>query len=143
MAPVETKTAAALFTGLLTWMLVTYVPAFRNGLPSDLAAVLPVIVGAVGGWFAPHTPRGTDPAVFHAGMLAELKQHAEAAAEEVGMTLVKVMARDLPQAAATAAGTAAALAPMQRAAAALAGPAAEPAADPAPVPVARQIVSGG
>lgn len=111
MAPVETKTAA----------------------------VLPVIVGAVGGWFAPHTPRGTDPAVFDAGMLAELKQHTEAAAEEVGVTLVKVIARELPQAAAAAAGTAAALAPMQRAAAAPAGPA----ADPAPVPAARQTASAG
>ncbi len=72
----------ALFTGLLTWLLVTCVPASRNGLPSDLATLLPVIVGAVRGWFAPHTPRGTGPAVFHAGMLDELRQHAEAAAEE-------------------------------------------------------------
>ena len=69
------------------------------------------------------------PAVSRAGMLAGLGQDAEAAAEEFGVALGKVMARELPQAAATAAPAAAAPA--------------GPAAGLVPVPVARQIVSGG
>jgi len=63
--PVETKTAAgaavSVVTGVITWVLVTYVPAFAHGLPPSLAAFLPWVVsallGAASSWAAPHTPR--------------------------------------------------------------------------------------
>lgn len=69
VAPVETKTAAAAsvstVTGIVTWVLVTYVPAFHAGLPASLATFLPFIVasvlGAASGWLAPHTPRAAPP----------------------------------------------------------------------------------
>ena len=69
------------------------------------------------------------PAVSRAGMLAGLGQDAEAAAEEFGVALVKVIVRELPQAAAAAAPAAVA--------------SAEPAAGLVPVPVARQTASAG
>jgi hypothetical protein len=64
-APVETKTAASasvgVVTGVITWILVTYVHAFHAGLPGPLAAFLPYIVSVVlasaAGWLAPHTAR--------------------------------------------------------------------------------------
>lgn len=64
-APVETKTAAgastAMLTGAITWILVTYVPAFHSGLPGPLATFLPYVVSAVLGaaaaYLAPHTAR--------------------------------------------------------------------------------------
>ena len=46
VAPVETKTAAAAsvstVTGVITWMLVSWVPAWHAGLPASLATFLPV-----------------------------------------------------------------------------------------------------
>jgi hypothetical protein len=64
-APVETKTAAAAsvstLTGVITWLLVAYIPAWRTGLPPSLAMFLPFIVasvlGAASGYLAPHTAR--------------------------------------------------------------------------------------
>jgi hypothetical protein len=64
-APVEAKVAAgasvSAVTGVITWILVAWVPAFRAGLPPALAAFLPYIVSAVLGaaaaYAAPHTPR--------------------------------------------------------------------------------------
>jgi len=60
-AKVKAGSAATIVTGILTWVLVTYVPAFHSGLPSALSAVLPVIVasvlGTVAAWKAPHTAR--------------------------------------------------------------------------------------
>lgn len=69
VAPVETKTAAAAsvstVTGVITWMLVSYIPAFHAGIPAPLATFLPFIVasvlGAVSGYLAPHTPRPAVP----------------------------------------------------------------------------------
>lgn len=69
LAPVETKVAAAAsvssVTGVITWMLVTFVPAFHSGLPAPLATFLPFIVasvlGALSGYLAPHTPRPAAP----------------------------------------------------------------------------------
>ena len=63
--PVETKVAAAAssstVTGVITWILVSYIPAWHDGLPAALAAFLPLVVavvsGAVSGYLAPHTPR--------------------------------------------------------------------------------------
>jgi hypothetical protein len=67
VAPVETKTAAAAsvstVTGVVTWMLVSWIPSWHAGLPPALATFLPFIVasvlGAASGWLAPHTPRAT------------------------------------------------------------------------------------
>lgn len=72
--PVEAKTAAhasaAALTGVITWILVTYVPAFAAGLPGPLATFLPFLVsavlGAASGWLAPHTPRPDIPPPAHA-----------------------------------------------------------------------------
>ena len=66
-APVETKvaagTGASLITGVITWIMVMYVPVFHAGLPAALAAFLPWIVAlvssALAGYLAPHTPRST------------------------------------------------------------------------------------
>ena len=62
---IETKVAAGSFTGiitgLLTWALVAYVPAFRAGLPPPVAALIPWAVAwlahSAAGYMAPHTPR--------------------------------------------------------------------------------------
>lgn len=64
-APVEQKVAAAAggstAVGLVTWILVTYIPAFSSGLPASLAALLPALLGTIGGfvsaYMARHTPR--------------------------------------------------------------------------------------
>ena len=66
--PVEIKTAAggasAIISGVITWILVTYVPAFHDGLPSTLATFLPwavsAILGAAASYLAPHTARPAD-----------------------------------------------------------------------------------
>lgn len=66
-APPETKVFAqfttASLTGIVTWVLTTYV--FKGALPPQLATFLPYAVpafaGLVAGWWAKHTPRpGTD-----------------------------------------------------------------------------------
>jgi hypothetical protein len=64
-AGLETKVkagaGASSVSGAIVWALVAYVPAFHNGVPVPLTAVIPVIVsvlsGAVAAWLAPHTPR--------------------------------------------------------------------------------------
>jgi hypothetical protein len=69
VAPVETKTAAAAsastVTGVIAWMLVSWVPEFHSGLPPALATFLPFIIasvlGAISGYVAPHTPRAPAP----------------------------------------------------------------------------------
>jgi hypothetical protein len=71
LAPVETKTAAAAavstVTGVVTWVLVSWIPAFHAGLPPALATFLPFIIASVLGtaasWMAPHTPRPADSQV--------------------------------------------------------------------------------
>jgi hypothetical protein len=73
-APIETKviagSSASAITGLITWALVTYVPAFHSGLPPSLAAVLPfavaTILGSISAYLAPHTPRAAVKAPEHA-----------------------------------------------------------------------------
>lgn len=68
---VETKVAAGSFTaaltGILTWVLVTFIPYFHKGLPPDLAAIIPAIAGwagaSIAGWAAPHTPRAVATAL--------------------------------------------------------------------------------
>lgn len=73
-APIEAKvaagSAASTVTGILTWLLVTYVPAFHSGLPTALAALLPFIVatalGSATAYLAPHTPRPAAQGPEHA-----------------------------------------------------------------------------
>lgn len=52
-------TAVTVGTGLVTWLLVTYV--FHGSLPPDLATALPVIVasvlGAITAWWTKHAPQ--------------------------------------------------------------------------------------
>ena len=67
---VESKVVAGSFagvvTGLLTWALVTYIPAFRNGIPDQLAPFIPVIAAwlcsTAAAYLAPHTHRPDLPA---------------------------------------------------------------------------------
>jgi len=63
-APVEKKAAATIvgaLTGIVTWMLVTFVPSFHHGLPAPLATFLPMILGTAvatgAAWQAKHSPR--------------------------------------------------------------------------------------
>jgi hypothetical protein len=70
-APVEAKVKAGAaggsLVGVVAWLLVAYVPAFRAGLPPALATLLPVVLGVVAStvsaWMAPHTARPADPVV--------------------------------------------------------------------------------
>ena len=78
---IETKTAVGSFsgilTGLITWTLVAYVPAFRTGIPAPVAALIPVAVAwlahSVTSYAAPHThrpdlpPPGLKPAHYATG----------------------------------------------------------------------------
>jgi hypothetical protein len=69
LAPIETKVkavvAAGLPVGLVTALLVAYVPAFHNGLPAVDVALLPYVLtlvsATVAAWLAPHTVRPGDP----------------------------------------------------------------------------------
>ena len=62
---IETKVGAGSFagavTGLLTYVLVTFVPALHAGLPAELSTLLPILVGwlchTATAWLAPHTTR--------------------------------------------------------------------------------------
>ncbi len=64
-APIETKvkagSLAGSLTGLIVWGLVAYVPAFHNGVPEPVVAIIPVVLSLIGGgiaaWLAPHTSR--------------------------------------------------------------------------------------
>jgi hypothetical protein len=68
-APVERKVKAGAYAGaavgLVTWALVTWIPAWRGGIPGPVAAVLPFALAWAGhviaAWAAPHTPRPTPP----------------------------------------------------------------------------------
>lgn len=67
--PIESKVAIGSFTGiitgLLTWALVAYIPAFRSGLPAPVAALIPVAVAwlahTAAAYLAPHTARPVPP----------------------------------------------------------------------------------
>lgn len=81
---IESKVAAGSFTGivtgLLTWALVAYVPAFRTGLPPPVAAFIPVAVGwllsSVAAYRAPHTPRPV-PASVTADQIASAHDYVK------------------------------------------------------------------
>jgi hypothetical protein len=70
-APIEAKVkalvAGGLPVGLVSALLVAYVPAFHSGLPPVVVALLPFVLALVSStaaaWLAPHTVRGTDPPV--------------------------------------------------------------------------------
>jgi hypothetical protein len=62
---IETKVAAGsatgIVTGLLSWALVSYIPAWHNGIPATLLPFIPAIAGwlcaTAAGYLAPHTSR--------------------------------------------------------------------------------------
>jgi hypothetical protein len=62
---IETKVQAGTLTGalvgLVVWALVAYVPAFHDGVPEPVVAVLPFALAWAGhtiaAYLAPHTPR--------------------------------------------------------------------------------------
>ena len=68
-APVELKVAAGAsagtVTGVITWLLVTFVTPWHHGLPPALATFLPaavaVLLGAIAAYAAPHTARPGEP----------------------------------------------------------------------------------
>jgi hypothetical protein len=72
---IETKvkvgTGAGALAGVVVWALVSYVPAFRHGVPQPLADAIPFILTAIGnfigGYLAPHTPRPAPPAALGPG----------------------------------------------------------------------------
>lgn len=63
-AKLVTSSVTAFVVGLITYVLVTFVPDFHHGIPPRLIALLPalagIIVGAVAGWFKKETA-GTGP----------------------------------------------------------------------------------
>lgn len=69
--PALAGTAVGAVTGLAVWALVSFVPAFRNGVPEPVTAVLPFALAWIGHtlttWIAPHqaqpsvTPTRTEP----------------------------------------------------------------------------------
>ena len=69
MAAIEAKVkagaAGGTLVGVVAWLLVAFVPAFHDGLPPAVAALLPVVLGIVAStasaWLAPHTVRPADP----------------------------------------------------------------------------------
>ena len=62
---VETKVAAGSSTtiaaGYIAWALITFVPYFKNNVPSDVQGQLPVVIAfvlsSIAAWYAPHTHR--------------------------------------------------------------------------------------
>jgi hypothetical protein len=62
---IETKvgvgSAGGISVGLLTWALVTFVPAWNAGIPDQLVPFLPIAAGwltsTIAGYLAPHTHR--------------------------------------------------------------------------------------
>jgi len=65
VAPLETKAVApagvSVVAGVLTWALVTYIPAWKDGIPETIAALIPWaaawLIATVTGYLAPHTAR--------------------------------------------------------------------------------------
>lgn len=62
---VETKVAAGsavgIVSGVVAWLLVTNIPAWRAGIPAELAPFIPIAVAWLlstgAAYFAPHTHR--------------------------------------------------------------------------------------
>lgn len=58
---VRAGATAGAVTGAVVWALVAYVPAFHNGVPEPIVAVLPFALAWCGhvaaAYHAPHTPR--------------------------------------------------------------------------------------
>lgn len=65
-APAKAGAASGAVTGLVIWALVTWVPAFRSGLPQPVAAVLPFALGWAGhviaAWASRHQASPGPPA---------------------------------------------------------------------------------
>jgi hypothetical protein len=66
----EVKVAAGslvtVISGIVTWTLVAWVPAFHSGVPQEVQDIIPVIVawivGTIAAYLAPHTNRPDIPA---------------------------------------------------------------------------------
>lgn len=58
-AKIKATSAVASVTGFITYLLVTFVPSFHSGLPTDLATLLPyviaVVLGVAAGWLKKET----------------------------------------------------------------------------------------
>lgn len=88
MNPVHNKLsvggAGGSLLGAVTWALVTFIPAWHNGLPPQLVTALPVFVGLAGfafsGWLAKDDTRFT----------------AATPAREVELRLLELLAGQLP-----------------------------------------------
>jgi hypothetical protein len=63
---VKVGAATGAATGLVVWALVSYVPAFRNGVPQPVADLIPFALAwaghTVAAYRAPHTHRPDLPA---------------------------------------------------------------------------------
>lgn len=107
---IETKVGAGSFagavTGLLTYVLVTFVPALHAGLPPELATLLPIGIGwlchTATAWLAPHTQRPDQLA----GQQAAVTENVAALVNDVHSLLVRFRAPSIPVAAPPAAGAA-------------------------------------
>jgi uncharacterized membrane-anchored protein len=77
--PVEKKVfnggVTGIITGMIAWILVSFVPGFKSGLPPSLATMLPYIISAVGSviaaYWTPHTPREQEIMAAAANLLTE------------------------------------------------------------------------
>lgn len=58
--PAKAGAAAGAATGLVMWALMSFVPAFHNGVPEAVVAVIPVALGwaghVIGAYLTPHKP---------------------------------------------------------------------------------------
>jgi hypothetical protein len=41
----------ATIVGAITWVLITFVPAFRSGIPTDISTAIPVVVALIAHYF--------------------------------------------------------------------------------------------
>jgi hypothetical protein len=60
-AKVVTSSWTAMVVGLVTWGLVTFIPAWHSGIPQPLATFLPLVIASISstfvGYMTKHTPR--------------------------------------------------------------------------------------
>lgn len=56
--PAKAGAGAGAATGLVVWLLVSFIPQFHSGVPEPVVAVLPFVLGWLGhtaaSWITPH-----------------------------------------------------------------------------------------